>query len=184
MPPTVGAEKSVISLRGPMVEIAGQVTAPAGDIKIEAVAATQAPLIHVTSTATISAAGVNIPNRPSGGGQQPMTYTSLDAGSIALKAELGQVTVDKGARLDVSGSKPAAAGYYQDSSGSEKIHEIVSAGKAGSLNIEFGSGLELKGKIQGGSALSGLEGGRLAITRDINDTALTISASDMGSVAG
>ncbi len=181
MPPTVGAEKSVISLRGPMVEIAGQVTAPAGDIKIEAVAATQAPLIHVTSTATISAAGVNIPNRPSGGGQQPMTYTSLDAGSIALKAELGQVTVDKGARLDVSGSKPAAAGYYQDSSGSEKIHEIVSAGKAGSLNIEFGSGLELKGKIQGGSALSGLEGGRLAITRDINDTALTISASDMGS---
>ncbi len=179
--PTAAPEKSSITLLGPTVEIDGQVLAPSGDIRIVAETATQKmPVIHVTDTATISVAGANVLNRIPGAVNQPLTYTSLDAGSIALKTQMGKVLVDKLAVLDVSGSAPAVAGYYRELSGGADLHEALSASKAGRLDIEFGEALDLAGELRGGSAMAGIDGGELSITRRMDNAALNVSNSDLG----
>ncbi|MFW8602238.1 filamentous hemagglutinin family protein [Desulfobacterota bacterium M19] len=179
--PAAGPRKSSITLQGPLVEIDGKVLAPAGNISIEAKADKRIPVIHVADTAVISAAGDNVPYPSTSTGWQPLSYKIFDAGSIAMKTKLGQVMVDAGALLDVSGSAPAAAGYYQDRAGSENIHAVVGAGAAGRLEIEYGDALKLDGKLRGGVSMAGIKGGEISITRAITNTALTVNADDFSS---
>jgi filamentous hemagglutinin family protein len=127
-----------LSLSGGSVDIAGTVTASSGILALSA----DSGDLSIASTATVSTAGslVNVGNQSVG----------APGGTIAVHAA-GNLTVDSGANLDVSGAGTADAGALS-----------FSAGQA----VRLGSEFKLSGS--GGSAAIGgsftLDAGSLAIS--------------------
>ncbi len=139
------------------------VEAPAGVINVSAVD------LVLGSTARLLATGYNVPAREKEYDRLDITYTPLDGGRISLVGS--DLLIEKGALVDVSGSRPVITEYYSgrgDSrlAGREDYYVGVrGAGAAGSISLEYQGSLDVAGDLAADSYLAGLVNGSLTIVR-------------------
>ena len=174
------APAGAITIQAPRVEIAGNVTAPAGKISITASDPTGIPTsiqqtteqgLEIYSTATISAAGYNKPNLNAPAKGLETTMTPVDAGEVDLAAKNtlnGNLTIDsdetKGtaAIIDVSGSQPTP---YTLTNQDGTISSINIASNPGTVKLSSYGELDNKGILKADAYLDGLKGGTLVISK-------------------
>lgn len=158
-----------IILSGPSVEVYGDLNAPAGTIDMIATVAD----VHVHGGSKLSAAGFNRPNQTSMANNLPVGSTPLAAGTISLEAEFGDLIIDTGSFIDLSGSYPIAytmAGENLDYT----IRTVASA--PGTLELIYMNNLEMGADLAVHAYMDELPGAALAITRTNLNTGLTITA--------
>jgi len=181
-----------IALSGPSATIDGTLTAWAGSISVAVKTnssdttypgADKSGILTIGATAKLDASGYNkkidglINSLPAG-------YTALDAGSIALSAdnsvgtESGNIVVNSGAKIDISGTDPEFSAYRQ-ANGSRGTATVASA--PGSLSLTFLNNLDLKGDLNAHSSskVTGLKGGTLTISKTSLENGLPLRESDL-----
>ncbi len=162
-----------IDLSGLIVNMGGTLEASAGDISIEVTGVNRA--LTVTSTGRMSVKGINVISGPPIIQGLPATYDSLSAGSFKLVAEEGEVIVESGAVVDVSGPSPVNE-YYIDGF---NLQQRTIADDAGELEIEYGTNLTLEGTLKAGSRISSATAGSLSITKYSELEAMTVTGQDL-----
>jgi filamentous hemagglutinin family protein len=165
--------KGTVSLNAPVVDIAGSISAPAGTIKATA---TSSQGLTIQEGARISAAGYNKPDTTSIAKGLPAGFTPVDGGTISLTAKSGDISIKKGAVIDVSGS-PATTLTLRNSDGTLSYPENASS--AGTLTLSYTGNLYASGDIIGRTYLPGLKGGTLSIEKTDIYNFLSVTAADI-----
>ena len=178
-----------LSLKGPNVAIGGDLSAPAGTIKV-ALSLDNAPKnpqpatseLVVAPTGRLSVQGYDLPIASLVAGA-PAGYTALAGGSITLSAQpnpaslaLGDIVVANGALLDVSGSAAAPYSYLQQNG---KAALVTVASNPGSLSLSYSNSLTLDGALVATGKTPGLQGGSLSIARPNPESGLVLAAADL-----
>jgi len=161
-----------IELSGLVLDLAGTLKAPAGNITLTARGIDRD--LTVRGTARILAPGWTLPERTSLAKGLPVGYRVLDGGTVSLTAKDGNIDVEPGAVIDVSGS--ALAKNFMRTS-TNRISTIATAGAAGGLNLTYFGGLNLDGVINGKSSLPNVHGASLSITKLSDWSGLVIGAA-------
>jgi len=177
------APGGTVALGAPQVTVSGVVSAPAGNITV---IANQDNL--VLNGAQILAPGYNMPNLKSVAPSVPDSYTAMGGGNVILEATntngsatSGNVIVDAGSVVDVSGSAPVTT--YILNSGVPT--PVTVAGAPGSVTISFtGNNSSLLGNLKGQAFLSGLQGGTLSISSMNTSSGYTLTSADIGKYLG
>jgi filamentous hemagglutinin len=179
-----------ITLSGPTVTILGELSAPAGAISVSAVTdptdrsyLAGSGVITLGAEAVLSAAGYNKPLYGNLAGVA-LGSSALSGGSITLTATttsysdpVGSVSIDKGAKLDVSGSTPASY-TYQGGDGSPVT--VQTASSAGSIAISYQNLLTLDAaSLFGTTYLDSASGAALSITRANRSNPMAVRAQDL-----
>ncbi|RII25233.1 MAG: hypothetical protein CXR30_19120 [Geobacter sp.] len=159
-----------ITLSAPAIQVEGALEALSGNISLTATGYD----LRVADGATINATGYNKPTTSTIVGV-PSGATPQAGGTVSLVSSNGQVILEEGALVDVSGSEPTT-NLVKNAAGVPE--ETIVASTPGTLNITSSTGLVLDGQILGKSAIQGQEGGTLSV-RQTGGTALAISEEDI-----
>lgn len=166
------AVKTGITLKGPSVDIGGTVLSRGGEITA---AATLNNLV-VRSGARLSAAGYNRPDPSSAQRGYRMNYLPVAGGSVSLSADAGDLMLERGSLVDVSGSAPVTS-RMRAADGS--MMYFTDAGAPGSLTLSYLNMLRLEGEITAQPKLSGIQGGTLTIRRTNELSGMAVSGDDI-----
>ena len=178
---TVGtAPGGSVSLTAPTVDIAGTVTSQGGSVTITANSNPQTYTGEgdLTISGSILARGYNEQNSSMVGGQ-PVGLSPQSAGSISLTSTYGSITLNPGARLDVSGAE-STINLIADAN--DRLLPVTVAGNPGSLSFRFEDKLVLNGDIAGNANYAGVQGGTLSVERTHNNglnSGLDVTNADM-----
>ncbi len=155
------AAAGTIALSGPQaIDIAGNLTAPAGKITITGRTDGIQSLVTVRDGATLDVAAYNRRDaRPPATGYA-VGYTALDAGTVTISGHT--LRLETGSTIDVSGSRPAT-GYVKTAAG--RIVRQTVAGKAGGVALTFSGDSTFNSEFKAASAYSGLAGGSLDLKK-------------------
>jgi filamentous hemagglutinin len=164
-----------IGISGPKVAIAGQVTAPAGDIKLSATSGLSDMALTIQSGARVSAAAYHPPAEQLSATGLAVGYEPLDGGTITLSAARDLI-VEADATLDVSGSEPVSR-LLLDTDGTYRTETVT--GSPGSMSINFFDTFQLDGTLLGNAPLDNLPGGTLTVKKTDTAAAFTFFAKDM-----
>ena len=157
-----------IALTAPNIDMVGRIEALGGSVN-----ATANDSLNVRTGGQILAGGYNKPVKttvaglPAGSSPQP-------GGSVALKSTTGNVVLEAGSLVDVSGAAPVERLV---SGADGKPVTVVVAGDPGTLSLSYGGVLTLDGEIDGNARMDGVRGGTLSVTKSVND--LRILAADI-----
>lgn len=161
-----------ITMKGPSVEVAGELGAPGGSIALTA----KSGNLTLNGGSRVSAAGYLKPVTTTVAGL-PAGDLPQAAGTVSLEATSGSIILENRARVDVSGTGPTERLIPRTDGLPVRVTE---AGDPGSLNLTYGRGLELDGEIAGQALLDGVRGGTLAITKNNSiSSSLLVTESDM-----
>ncbi|MGO9018926.1 MAG: filamentous haemagglutinin family protein [Syntrophobacteraceae bacterium] len=159
-----------IGMSGPSVDIAGTLSAPAGQISLSTTVAN----LTLEATGQILALGYNKPAAEPVAVGLPVGYTPMSPGSVSLLAS-GDLILNAGSIVDVSGSNPQTT-YVLNAAGVPIRTTVASA--PGSISLYSSGDLQLNGVLKAMPQLSGLQGGTLSIDKT-GAGALTITGSDI-----
>jgi filamentous hemagglutinin family protein len=157
-----------ISLAAASIDIAGHLEAPGGSITAKADTA-----LTIKTGGQILAMGYNRPvtatvaSVPAGSSPQP-------GGTISLQSTSGDVVLEAGSLVDVSGTAPVER-LVSGPDGTPV--KVAMAGDPGSLSFLYSGALTLDGEISGKAGMTGIRGGNLSVTNSTND--LKIVAADI-----
>ncbi len=164
------APAGTITLTGPGVDMAGLLDAPAGNVALTATLNS----VTLDASARINAAGYNKPDATVVGNGITAGYTPMDGGTVTLAAKNGDVILNAGATVDVSGSQPVTV--YQGTGNSAPV-AVVQASDPGTVNISYLNRFLYDGaSIVGKANMSGLRGGTLSIEKTDKNNGWTVSA--------
>lgn len=166
------AVKTGITLKGPSVDIGGTVLSRGGEITA---AATLNNLV-VRSGARLSAAGYNRPDPSSAQRGYRMNYLPVAGGSVSLSADAGDLLLERGSLVDVSGSDPVTSRMR---AADGNMLYFTDAGTPGSLTLSYLNALRLDGAISAQPKLSGIQGGTLTISRMNELSGMAVSGDDI-----
>jgi filamentous hemagglutinin family protein len=171
-----------ITLSGLELDIAGDLTAPAGTISLAATGEASSAAITIQDGSVISAAGTNLLVEDSVIPGIGVAYEALEGGSVILSADNGSIIVAAGASIDVSGSTPVESVIYNanDINNTESaIETITTVSNAGGIYFEYYTNLVLDGELIGNSYDDSVYGGTLSIEYSNEYNGLTIDADDI-----
>ncbi|MGD0842799.1 MAG: filamentous hemagglutinin family protein [Geobacteraceae bacterium] len=163
---TVGtAPGGAITLKGPTVEIDGNVRSLAGNVSVTATPADSNQATgDLTINGSIVAAGYNKPNSDMVAGLSA-GLSPQSAGTISLTSKYGSINLNPTGTLDISG----AGSTVRLVAGVNGIPvPVIVAGNPGSLNLSYNDKLNLNGSITAKAGYSGIQGGTLSVTKTIN----------------
>ncbi|NLI81627.1 MAG: filamentous hemagglutinin N-terminal domain-containing protein [Deltaproteobacteria bacterium] len=163
-----------ISLSGPTVEVGGRLEALSGKIGLTA----KFNDLVIQDTGQLVARGYVKPVSKSLMNGFPTGYNALPGGSVSLSASLGDLILESGSSIDVSGSQSATA-MVLTASGIPA--EAAMAGKPGSVSLAFGKDLTLDGELFALSHLDGLDGGTLTIVSKGTEKDLALDSLPLNS---
>ena len=162
-----------VELKGPDVELAGILEAPSGKIEITA---TGNHNLTLKSGSRIMAAGYNkLRTEPLAKGL-PAGYTPMPGGEVTLKAEDGDLIIETGTLIDVSGSAPST-NFIRNLD--MTLSPVTVAGDSGSIELAYFNNMTLEGELNGHAGLDSLRGGSLSISRINSEGGLTVNAADI-----
>ena len=165
---TVAAGGSV-SVFAPKVDIAGSIEARGGSVTVKSTGYD----LNLRSGAEILATGYNEPSSAMVAGL-PAGSLPQAGGKVALESRLGNLVIEAGALVDVSGAGPVE----RLQAGADGVPvAVTSAGAPGSLAFSYAQELILDGEIDGRPRMDGMQGGSLTVTKLAND--LTLTADDI-----
>ncbi len=105
-----------------------------------------------------------------------LNYTPRNGGQINLTANIGDIDMEQGSLVDVSGSQPVEDTLSTGIS----IVSTQMAGNPGSLSLSFGNNLTLAGIVNAQAKMAGVQGGTLTISKTNSDNGLSIGRDDLG----
>ncbi len=171
-----------INLKGDAVDMGGALEAPSGSVSLVATlkeedSGAEHALI-LRNTGRISAAGYNRQKTKTLVKGLPAGFTPMPGGEVALKAKSGDLFMEQGSLIDVSGSASTTNFVWNSSGG---FSSVIVAGDPGSIELAYFGNITLDGLLKGHARLDGLRGGRLAISRKnyLDGIPLTIRADDI-----
>jgi filamentous hemagglutinin family protein len=103
-------------------------------------------------------------------------YTPRNGGQINLTANLGDIDMEQGSLVDVSGSQPVEDALSTGLS----IVSTQTAGNPGSLSLSFGNNLTWAGIVNAQAKMAGIQGGTLTISKTNSGNVLSIGGDDLG----
>lgn len=166
------APGGTVSLTAPIVDLAGTLSAPGGSVSVTADNGGGSGVLAVRRSGEILATGYNKQVTISVAGLssavQPMA-----GGTVNLSSK-GDLVLETGSLVDVSGSAPVAQ-LTQNADGT--VTRVVTASDPGSLKLSYGNSLTLDGTISGKARLAGLRGGSLEVRNSVTD--LTVTEGDV-----
>ncbi|BBO85843.1 hypothetical protein DSCO28_64090 [Desulfosarcina ovata subsp. sediminis] len=169
------ASQGTIDIAAPSVDIAGQVSAPAGTIELEATSADSGMALTIQTGATVSAAAYNLAAEQTLTTVLDAVYEALDGGTIALTAA-ADLIVAEGAVIDVSGSEPVDSLCITDD-GSYQSQTI--AGAPGTIEIAYEDDFQLQGELRGQATLETMHGGTLSVRKTAIDAAYELQSTEL-----
>ena len=141
------------------IRIAGELNAPGGAITVKA-----GQNLTVETGARISAAGYLKQNSSASIQGISPAQSPISAGGITLKATRGDLNINTGTFLDISGASPVDT-VVVNASGT--IGSINIASDPGSLSLSYAGTLTMNGTINAKPQMTGVRGGSLTI-RSLN----------------
>ncbi|NVN98831.1 MAG: filamentous hemagglutinin family protein, partial [Geobacteraceae bacterium] len=164
-----------ITLQGPVIRVDGAVESLSGSITLKADGASAGD-VSIGSGASILASGYNKPTLNSVAGI-PAGSIPQKGGTVSLESVNGQVILEQGGLIDLSGSAPVT-NIVKNAAGIPV--PVIVAGTPGTLNITSANGFTLDGQINGRAGIQGQTGGTLSVrTNQSSKTGLLISEEDM-----
>lgn len=167
------APQGIIGITAPSVEIAGQVSALAGNIDIEATSMDSGMALTIQSGARVSAAAYNLATKQTTKTILDTVYEALDGGSITLTAA-ADLIVAENAVLDVSASRPVDY-LLLDDDGTYQAETV--AGAPGTIDIAYENDFQLQGELRGQAILESMHGGTLSVRKTAIGTAYEVSST-------
>ena len=162
-----------IELKGPEVELVGILEAPSGKVKLTA---TELHNLTLKSGSRILAAGYNKQQTEPLAKGLPAGYTPMPGGEVILEAEGGDLIIESGSLIDVSGSSPTTS-FIRNTDGT--LSPVTVAGDPGSIEIAYFNNMTLEGELNGHAGLDGVRGGSFAISRRNTAEGLAVNADDI-----
>ncbi len=161
-----------IVLAAPGVEIAGTLEAQAGEVQVQA----SQHKVVIESGGKLLARGFHRPDTGTRIQGMPLGQTAMTGGNVILQAPSGDIVLESGSLVDVSGSDPVQ-GLLENVDGTVSFFPV--AGDPGSVSFEFLSGLTLQGALEGHGKWEGIRGGDLSLKKlDLSD-GLTLDAAQI-----
>jgi filamentous hemagglutinin family protein len=161
-----------IALAGPGVTLGGLLDAPAGSI---GATATNHDLT-IRSGGSILAEGVTLTKPASLTGGTSAGSSSLPGGTIQLAASAGDLVLESGSLLSVSGSPP---GPRIVPGGVDTLSIVPVAAEPGAISLASAGKFRLEGTLRGNPMDKGLKGGTLSIRSETVHDPLTVTAEDV-----
>jgi filamentous hemagglutinin family protein len=162
------ASGGTVALSAPYIDIAGHIEAPGGGVTVKADQA-----LTVKTAGQIFAGGYTKPVTTTVAGL-PAGSTPQAGGKVTLESKSGDVVLEAGSRVDVSGS--AAVERYVAGVDGTPV-QVMAVADPGTLNLSYSGALTLDGEISGAARTAGTRGGNLSVTNSTND--LNIVAADI-----
>ena len=163
-----------IELSGLITDIAGTLIAPAGTINLSATGVSRDLTLQTGSY--IRASGVNLPVTDSAVAGLPLSYETLDGGSVTLTAKTGNIIMESGSVIDVSGSTPVESLFYDSNN---NVIVKTDASDAGNLALSYFGDLTLEGELIGSSYLSFAHGASLSIAKKDQNQGLILEQANI-----
>lgn len=156
-----------IEIEAPNVTIAGQLEAPSGTIHVTATSDqnTESPGLILKGTAGISADGWLMPAGDQLANGLPVSCTPMSGGQVILESQVGDLVLEEGSLVDVSGSEPTL--FYTEN-GSGVISTVQDASEPGMVSLVFYDDLVLDGEIRAFSNLESVHGGTLCVEKSVS----------------
>lgn len=161
-----------IGVEGPLVRIAGVLEARSGSVSAVAGEGD----LTVMQGGGILAKGYNMPQTNAIARGLRVNYTPVAAGSIVLQAEKGNVVLEPGSLVDVSGSEPVRV-LLQQPDGSLAVAYV--AGDPGTIDLASFGETALNGTLRGFGSLEGVRGGTLVLRKTDTDAGMTLEERDL-----
>ena len=161
-----------VTLEAPHLDFGGTISAASGTVALKA---TLHDLV-LSSTSRIEAEGFNQPDVTALVHGVATGCTPLSGGTVTLEADDGNLVLEQGALVSVSGSDPVSTLLRTSGGGLSRVKE---AGDAGSVLLSFSGQLRLAGELQGHAGMAGQQGGSLTISKKSVDDGLTISGAEI-----
>ncbi|MFH0725679.1 MAG: filamentous hemagglutinin family protein [Pseudomonadota bacterium] len=167
------APEGHITLSGLITDIAGSLIAPSGDINLTASGYLRDLIIRNGSI--ISADGYNREIPESYIAELGYQYDILDGGTVTLTAKSGNILMEQGSRIDISGSRSVNGIVYRADGG---ITTNTMAASAGSLSLKYFNDLTLNGELIGDAYNETVHGASLSIIKENLYSSMTVDEND------
>ncbi len=170
------APGGTIALSAPgLMNMAGILESPGGVISLKSTLSN----VVIKENGEIIARGYNSPDLTSSIAGLGCNYTPGNGGQVTLQASNGDLTLDQGSLIDISGSDIVENSVLSGG----KVISYSEAGNPGSLSLIYTGRLTWDGSVNAQAKMAGLQGGALAITDTNTSTnyGMTITA---GEIAG
>ena len=165
-----------IELKATEVELAGLLEARSGKVTLTATGTEGSRNLTLRTGSRILAAGYNKQRA------EPLVkglaagYMPMSGGEVILEAEGGDLIIESGSLIDVSGSASTTS-FIRNSD--MTLSSVTVAGDPGSIELAYLNNMTLKGELNGHAGLDGVRGGSLAIGKRSEADGLTINADDI-----
>jgi len=133
-----------LKLTGDRIDVAGEIGIPSGSISLESLGSAGTPTsgeVTLASGAAIDARGAWVNDTPDLPGSNRFSPIAIDGGTVAIKTREGDLVLEAGSRIDVSG------GAWLDADGR------LTAGRGGDISLAAtglnGASLVLDGDLRG-----------------------------------
>jgi filamentous hemagglutinin family protein len=170
--PAGSSTNSSVTMGAPYIDIAGLVSAPAGNVTM-----TAGLNFLLESGGKILAEGYNEAGTSGLLPGLPPQVSPLQGGNISLTATNGNLVLSQGSLVSVSGSAPVQQMVL--ASDGSVVSSIMNAGAPGSIYLTASGTIQLSGTLTGQAMLPGLAGGTLSITKTDPSGTLPLAVSDL-----
>jgi filamentous hemagglutinin family protein len=167
-----------VDLQGPGVTVEGAtIEAPAGKVSLKA------DFFDMTlkDGSQVLARGYNKAETTPVMRGYPVGYTTMAGGSVVLQTNNGNLSLEIGSLIDVSGSDLVTT-YIKNSPGTPK--KFIIASDPGSLTLSYGANLSADGEMRASPKMAGVKGGTLTVKSALSSITLTQGAVDRYLTAG
>lgn len=148
-----------IEVEAPGIMLAGTLEAPSGKVKATA---KEDQGLTLAGSAQILAEGYNQPGSEPPAEGLPAEFTPLPGGEVALEAKNGDLILESGSLIDVSGSVPATS-FIRNPDGS--LSSASAAGDPGSIRLIYLNDAVFNGELNGRAQMEGVRGGSLTVSK-------------------
>ncbi|HET6516149.1 MAG TPA: filamentous hemagglutinin family protein [Thermodesulfovibrionales bacterium] len=162
-----------ISLNAPIVDVAGSLKSPGGNIRITATVGD----VKLEKNAEVNAAGYLRPDPTSTPKGAAVNYQPVDAGNVALYAAAygGKLVLNEGSTIDISGSRAVTNRLVSG----EGMVSYRDAGNPGSLTLSYFDKLTFNGTVVAGANMKNVQGAALTVSKTDSVNGMDVSAADM-----
>ncbi|MDY6950702.1 MAG: filamentous hemagglutinin N-terminal domain-containing protein, partial [Thermodesulfobacteriota bacterium] len=161
-----------LKINGMAIDLHGILVAPSGEVSVTA--STKDLVLRTESQ--ILAAGYNSPETEPLLEGLSVNLAPLPGGDVHLAAEDGDLILESGALVDVSGSSPAGLSLPEAHGA---LSELTMASNPGGVALVFADNLTVGGKVVGEAKMEGLPGGSMIIRKENEAEGLEVSSHEL-----
>ena len=165
--------KIVLSAAGALT-MGGTLEAPAGEINLTAGTGEYSDLV-IKESGQILAKGYNRPELKQVIPGFSHNHTPMDAGKVTLTATSGNILLESGSLVDISGSDPVRNKVLS----AGRVITYTEAGAPGTLSLSYSGSLTLDGSFQAEKKLAGLRGAALTVSSTDKMGTMEVGAEDI-----